>query len=386
MIDEIDINDDGNNNNNCNNGNNYNVNKNDKDCHDIINNSKIIVNKIDDVADRTTTTPTTTTTATATMTKKFGKFRRVFLLLAVHSDQQIMYNDEITREEAESRAKQSLSNLTIASIDFTNPRTVRYNGLCLRNAWRQLPFELFNRLKRTFVFRDKICNQRNFGSLVPAVSSVKYTTDGCYRRMPDHCRMLESYYRYDCNVPEILTVPLRENPYRTGLDGPIDGTVRYNEHYKRIAAFVRQELTRWAATNVDTRRNDDQDNIGDSNGSGGNVCSDNNKNNSGNGYRGNCNDHNVIDEDDNGNKEFDDPAAIVYHKLPTGIATWLPRDLSKFCPGVRFVRLDDDDDTVTARHVRTSPHCRYRVNHNASLCEICLIDEYGARLVNVFTV
>lgn len=252
--------------------------------------------------------------------------KRVFFLVAVHCDQTIMYNTEITQEEAETRAKQSMTGFTIASIDFSNMHTVHYNGLCLRSSWQQLPFEVFQQLKQVFVFRDKFCNQRNFGSLVQAVNSVHSVGT---RRMPLCYHTLDSYYRYDCNVDESLTEPMVANEFRTGLDGPESSLVRFNKHYKRIVEFMRNELKRWNKF----------------------VTNQSNQ------------------------------PITVYHKLPTSIMNWLPKDIQKVYRGsIRFVYLGDN---VSAKYVRTSPHCRYRVNHNVSICEICLIDEYAAQLVNM---
>lgn len=251
----------------------------------------------------------------------------VFLLLAVHCDQLIMYNEEMDTEEAESRAKQSLTNLTIVSIDFSNLKTVRYNGLCLRNVWRPLSPTLFRRLKRTLVFRDKFCNQRNFSSLVPVVNSARFVFNENTRRMPERCQMLQSFYRYDCNVPENVDQPLTENPFRTGLNGSMDSGVRYAEHYKRIASFIEHELVRI-------------------------------------------------------NENIESYPVIVYHKLPVAVANWLQNDFRTFCPQACFKFLGH---TVSAKYVRTSPHCRYRTNHNVCVCEVCLADEYGAQLVNMLT-
>lgn len=233
----------------------------------------------------------------------------------------------MSTEEAESRAKQSLTNLTIVSIDFSNFRTVRYNGLCLRSVWRPLSPTLFRRLKRTLVFRDKFCNQRNFTSLISTVNSSRFVFNENTRRMPERCQVLQSFYRYDCNVFENVNEPLCENPFRTGLNGPTASDVRYAEHYKRIASFIEHELTRV-------------------------------------------------------NESIDSYPVVVYHKLPVAIANWLPNDFRMFCPQARFKFLGH---TVSAKYVRTSPHCRYRTNHNVCVCEICLTDEYGAQLVNMLT-
>lgn len=267
----------------------------------------------------------TSSSTVATMTASVTTLRkRVFILLAVHCDQLIMYNEDISADEAESRAQQSLTGLTIASLDFANPRHVRYNGLCLRSAWRPLSPSLFRRLKRALVYRDKCCNQRNFGALVPMVNTTQHTYKENERRMPDGAYTLQSFYRYDCGTPEHVDQPLVENPYLTGLNGTTRSEKRYAEHYKRIVEFIQQELVRW-------------------------------------------------------NEAGNSQPVIVYHKLPVAIANWLPDDLHRINPRLKFKFLGH---TVSAKWARTSPHCRYRPNHNVCVCEICLIDEYAAQLVN----
>lgn len=248
----------------------------------------------------------------------------VFLFLAVHNDQSIMYNDSMSTKEAETRAKNSLTGLTIVSL-HEDPilRSIDYNGLILRSAWESLPQPLFRRLKRQLVFRDKCCNQRNLADLEPLVITKRTETS---RRVPANYMTVRSSYRYDRHVQENLTRPFEANPYLTGLDGPENSAVRYANHYRRVQEFIFHETRRLGGATADSRR------------------------------------------------------IVVYHKLPIAIANWLVNDMVHLWPRLEFKFLGH---TVSAKVVRTSPHCWRRVNHNVCVCEVCLTDEYAAQLVDV---
>lgn len=264
------------------------------------------------------------TSSTVSASVEKSKCRRVFLLLAVHCDQTIMYNEEMSAEEAEERAKQSLTGLTIVSIDFTDRLNVVCKGRCLRSVWNQLNTTLFRKIKPSLVYRDKCCNQRNFSTMVPVVRSVNENE----RKMPVHAQTLYTIFHYKCEVEENVTRPLAANAFNTGLHGP-SSEIRYAEHYKLIIEFIEDQLRRW------------REMYGEDN-----------------------------DEDDQ---------IIVYHKLPLAIANWLPNDLRRLSPRLNFKFLGR---TVSAKFVRTSPHCRFRCNHNVCVCEICLSTEYATQLID----
>lgn len=250
----------------------------------------------------------------------------VFLLLAIHNDQSIMYNESMSMEEAQLRAKNSLTGLTIVSIDNqTSGDCVNYNGLILRSAWETLQQNLFQRLKRSLVFRDKCCNQRNLNDLTPFVITDRKSK---VRRIPSNYSCVVSKYQYDRFVKENLSRPFEANPFLTGLAGSEDSSKRYENHYRRIIEFIYHETKRLGGDTADKR------------------------------------------------------PIVVYHKLPIAIANWLVNDIQQLWPGVQFKFLGH---TVSAREIRTSPHCLRRVNHNVCMCEVCLTDAYAPQLIETLT-
>lgn len=78
---------------------------------------------------------------------------------------------------------------------------------------------------------------------------------------------------------------------------------------------------------------------------------------------------------------FEDKTNItIYHKLPPHMH-WVLDDIKNLQINICFEYLAD----VSAANAKTTHHCNNRVNHNVCLCEICLMDEYGAALVDKIT-
>ena len=128
----------------------------------------------------------------------------------------------------------------------------------------------------------------------------------------------------------VVALPLQPNRYFNGLAGP-PSNERYSEFYAQILAFMRDELR------LENK------------------------------YEKNDLEQLTLDQ------------VPIFHKLPSWLSSWFCADLLALEPTLRFEYVGA---SISAKSVYTSPHCRYRVNHNASICEICLMDEYGAQLCN----
>lgn len=300
-----------------------------------------------------------------------------FVLLATQSDPTLLYNDSFSHDESESRSRENLCGVTIVCVKRPCTERVTYRGLCMRSNWTRLERDTFDRLKSWLIFRDKCCNQRNFNNLIPMVNTTRRHHGGRRERnLPHGCQLLQSYYQY-CRVSEyllpsvangstessttttktaaetatatagmecerdrepsllvrrtgVVALPLQPNRYFNGLAGP-PSNERYSEFYAQILAFMRDELR------LENK------------------------------YEKNDLEQLTLDQ------------VPIFHKLPSWLSSWFCADLLALEPTLRFEYVGA---SISAKSVYTSPHCRYRVNHNASICEICLMDEYGAQLCN----
>lgn len=272
-----------------------------------------------------------------------------FVLLATQSDPTLLYNESSSHEESENRSRENLCGLTIVCVKRPCSERVTYRGLCMRSAWTRLERDTFDKLKAWLIFRDKCCNQRNFNNLVQMVNTTRRVHNGRRERtLPHGCQLLQTYYQYvrvseyllptvastteekpehsPCRRPGVIALPLLPNRYSNGLAGP-PSNERYAEFYHQLLAFMREEIR------VERKQN----------------------------------------------PQLSLDQVPVFHKLPTWMSSWLCEDILALEPSLRFEYMGP---SISAKNVYTSPHCRYRVNHNASICEICLMDEYGAQLCN----
>lgn len=265
-----------------------------------------------------------------------------FVLLATQSDPTLLYNESLSNEESEDRSRENLCGLTIVCVKRHRSERVTYRGLCMRAAWTRLERDTFDELKAWLIFRDKCCNQRNFNNLIQMVNTTKRVHNGRRERtLPHCCQLLQTYYQH-VRVPEyllpavsptaeenggrpgIVALPLRPNRYLNGLAGP-PSNERYAEFYQQMLTFIREEVR------VEQKQN----------------------------------------------PQLSVEQIPIFHKLPIWMSSWLCKDLLALEPSLRFEYMGA---SISAKNVYTSPHCRFRVNHNASICEICLMDEYGAQL------
>lgn len=265
-----------------------------------------------------------------------------FVLIATQSDPTLLYNESFSYEESEDRSRENLCGLTIVCVKRPCPERVTYRGLCMRAAWTRLERDTFDKLKAWLIFRDKCCNQRNFNNLIQTVNTTRRVHSGRRERtLPHGCQLLQTYYQH-VRVPEyllpavsstaeengrhpgIVALPLRPNRGLNGLAGP-PSNERYAEFYHQMLNFIREEVR------IEKKQN----------------------------------------------PQLSVEQIPIFHKLPIWMSSWLCKDLLALEPSLRFEYVGA---SISAKNVYTSPHCRFRVNHNASICEICLMDEYGAQL------
>lgn len=273
-----------------------------------------------------------------------------FFLIATQSDPTLLYNESHSYDENENRSRENLCGLTIVCVKRPSAERTTYRGLCLRSAWTKVEKDTFDQLKPWLIFRDKCCNQRNFANLVPMVNTTRRSASGKRERsLPHGCQLLQSTYQYnkvaehlfptslndqECIKPEkrqrrqgVVTLPLTANRFANGLSGP-PSNERYVEFYQQVLTFIRNEIR------IESKHS---------------------------------------------RRKLLLEQVPIFHKLPSWMSSWLCSDLSALEPNLQFEYVGSN---ISAKNVYTSPHCRYRINHNACICEICLMDEYGAQLVS----
>lgn len=216
-------------------------------------------------------------------------------------------------------SRDSLYGMTLVAFNFSSLDRIKYNGLCLRSKFVPVNKDvIYKKVRSDFVFRDHVGNFRNFEG--HRIHVTVETSEKVSRKMPMRANGLESFYRH-----ETIIEPLdcRNETNATNVNDS-----KFVPFFQRLTIFALEQLY-WmdsAAARDKSRK------------------------------------------------------IKIFHKLPNCTVNWLTKQWSDLYDGIEFVAVSGEK--IKVEKPITSEHCRKRSWHSVAMCEICLFDEYGPRLID----